>query len=29
MVNYVMVDSERRGIEDNPNIVEGRVQFYW
>lgn len=29
MLNYVMVDSERQGIEDNPNITEARVQFYW
>lgn len=25
--NYVMVDSERRGIEDNPNILELRAQL--
>jgi len=29
MLNYVKVDSERRGIEDNPGIVEARAQFYW
>jgi phosphate-selective porin OprO and OprP len=27
MANYVMVDSERRGIEDNPNILEFRAQL--
>jgi phosphate-selective porin OprO and OprP len=27
MANYVQVDSERRGIEDNPNIVELRAQL--
>lgn len=29
VLNYVQVDSERGGIEDNPNITEARVQFYW
>ena len=28
-VNYVAVQSERRGISDDPNILEARVQFYW
>lgn len=28
-LNYVKVDSERRGVDDNPNIVEARAQFYW
>ena len=29
VVNYVVVDSERDGVQDNPNITEARVQFYW
>lgn len=31
MANYVMVDSERGAtpVEDNPNILELRAQFYW
>ena len=29
MLNYVKVDSERRGIEDNPGIVAARAQFHW
>ena len=28
-LNYVKVDSERRGVEDNPNVLEARLQFYW
>ncbi len=28
-LNYVKVSSERKGISDDPNIVEGRIQFYW
>jgi phosphate-selective porin OprO/OprP len=28
-LNYVSVDSNRRGIEDNPDIIELRSQFYW
>ncbi|HVI25197.1 MAG TPA: OprO/OprP family phosphate-selective porin [Xanthomonadaceae bacterium] len=28
-LNYVKVDSERRGVDDNPDIVEARAQFYW
>lgn len=28
-LNQVMVDSSRRGIDDNPNITEMRFQFYW
>ena len=28
-VNYVMVDSERKGVSDNPNILGARAQFYW
>ena len=27
MANYVMVESERRGIEDNPNVLEFRGQL--
>ena len=27
MANYVRVDSERRGIEDNPNVLEFRAQM--
>lgn len=29
MLDYVKVDSERRGIDDNPGIVSARAQFYW
>lgn len=29
MLNHVMVDSERQDVEDNPNITEARIQFYW
>ena len=29
MLNYVMADSTKAGIDDNPNIVEARVQFYF
>lgn len=28
-LNYVMVDSEKKRISDNPNILEARVQFHW
>jgi phosphate-selective porin OprO/OprP len=28
-LNYVKVDSERRNVEDNPNVLEARLQFYW
>ena len=28
-LNYVMVESERRGVQDDPNILEARVQFFW
>lgn len=28
-LNYVMVDSERRGISDDPSILEARVQLFW
>jgi len=27
--NYVHVDSERAGVDDNPGIAEARLQFYW
>ncbi|MBN8480671.1 MAG: porin [Xanthomonadales bacterium] len=27
--NYVRVNSTRRDIDDDPNIVEARAQFYW
>ena len=29
MVDYVTVDSERRGVDDSPNIIEARAQFFW
>lgn len=29
MLNYVKVDSDRRGVQDNPGIVEARAQFHW
>jgi phosphate-selective porin OprO/OprP len=29
MANYVTVDSERGGVQDDPSIVEFRAQFYW
>lgn len=29
MANYVRVNSTRRDIDDDPNIVEARAQFYW
>jgi len=29
MLNYVKVNSTRTSIDDDPNIVEGRVQFYF
>ncbi|MGV8940290.1 MAG: OprO/OprP family phosphate-selective porin [Lysobacter sp.] len=28
-LNYVKVDSHRAGIDDNPDITEARVQFFW
>lgn len=28
-LNYVAVDSQRRGISDDPNIVEARASFFW
>lgn len=27
--NYVAASTDRRGISDDPNIVEARIQFYW
>jgi phosphate-selective porin OprO/OprP len=29
MLNYVGADSERAGVDDDPSIVEARVQFYF
>lgn len=29
MLNYVRVNSERQDVNDDPNIVEARAQFYW
>jgi phosphate-selective porin OprO and OprP len=35
MLNYVKVNSSRynstlrRVVDDNPNVVEARAQFYW
>lgn len=29
MVDYVKVTSERRGLNDDPSIVEARAQFFW
>jgi phosphate-selective porin OprO/OprP len=29
MVNYVKASSDRRGISDDPGIIEARAQFYW
>ena len=28
-VNYVMVDSNRQGVNDEPNILEARASFFW
>ena len=28
-LNYVKVESERRAVDDNPDILEARAQFYW
>ena len=28
-LNYVKVNSERQGLDDDPSIVEARAQFYW
>jgi phosphate-selective porin OprO/OprP len=29
MLNYVMADSTKLGVDDNPNVLEARVQFYF
>jgi phosphate-selective porin OprO/OprP len=29
MLNYVKASSDRRGISDDPGILEARAQFYW
>ena len=29
MLNYVRVDSRRDGVDDDPSIVEARVQLHW
>lgn len=29
MLNYVKVDSERRDVSDDPDILEARAQFHW
>lgn len=29
MLNYVKASSDRRGISDDPGIIEARAQFYW
>jgi len=29
MLNYVMVNQEKGVLEDNPNALEARMQFYW
>jgi hypothetical protein len=29
MLNYVHIDSERRGVSDDPSILEVRGQFHW
>ncbi|NDK38840.1 porin [Pseudoxanthomonas gei] len=29
MLNYAMVNQEKGVLEDNPNMLEARVQFYW
>ncbi|MFC5578559.1 OprO/OprP family phosphate-selective porin [Lysobacter niabensis] len=29
MLDYVMVDQEKGAVEDNPNVIEARMQFYW
>ena len=28
-LNYVHVDSERAGVDDDPGITEARMQLYW
>jgi phosphate-selective porin OprO/OprP len=29
MLNYVMVNQEKGLLEDNPDVIEARAQFYW
>jgi hypothetical protein len=29
MLNYVMADSTKLGVDDSPNVLEARVQFYF
>jgi len=29
MLDYVMVNQEKGVLEDNPNVIEARMQFYW
>jgi phosphate-selective porin OprO/OprP len=29
MLNYVKASSDRRGVSDDPGILEARAQFYW
>ena len=29
MLNYVKVEQEKGVLEDNPDVIEARVQFYW
>ena len=29
MLDYVMVNQEKGVLEDNPNVIEARLQFYW
>ncbi|GAB3386108.1 OprO/OprP family phosphate-selective porin [Lysobacter fragariae] len=28
-MNYVMVNTKKAGVSDDPNVLEARVQFYW
>jgi phosphate-selective porin OprO/OprP len=29
MLNYVKVEQEKGVLEDNPDVIEARLQFYW
>jgi phosphate-selective porin OprO/OprP len=29
MLNYAMVNQDKGDLEDNPDVLEARVQFYW
>ena len=29
MLNYAMVNQEKGLLEDNPDVLEARIQFYW